>query len=52
MVIIYLQVAWLKNGVKFFEYINGRVPPYRNFSDVVTGAEIDVSNIIQLEKQN
>jgi hypothetical protein len=28
--------------MKFFEYINGRVPPFRNFSDVVTGAEIDV----------
>lgn len=35
------KVTWLKNGNKVFEYINGRQPPYRNFS--VTGAEIDVS---------
>ena len=34
------KVTWLKNGNKVFEYINGRQPPYRNFS--VLGAEIDV----------
>lgn len=35
------KVTWLKGGSKVFEYINGRQPPYRNFS--VPGAEIDVS---------
>lgn len=35
------KVTWLKTGSKFFEFINGRQPPYRNFS--VPGAEIDVS---------
>lgn len=35
------KVTWLKNGNKVFEYINGRQPPYRNFS--VAGGEIDVS---------
>lgn len=34
------KVSWLKGGSKIFEYINGREPPYRNFS--VPGAEIDV----------
>lgn len=36
------KVTWLKNGNKVFEYINGRQPPYRNFS--VAGGEIDVRN--------
>lgn len=36
------KVTWLKNGNKVFEYINGRDPPYRNFS--VAGGEIDVMN--------
>lgn len=35
------KVTWLKGNSKVFEYINGRLPPYRNFS--VPGAEIDVS---------
>lgn len=35
------KVTWLKGNGKVFEYINGRQPPYRNFS--VPGAEIDVS---------
>lgn len=35
------KVSWYKNGHKIFEFINGREPPYRNFS--VTGSEIDVS---------
>lgn len=35
------KVTWLKSMSKIFEYINGRQPPYRNFS--VPGAEIDVS---------
>lgn len=34
------KVTWLKGGGKVFEYINGRQPPYRNFS--VPGAEINV----------
>lgn len=34
------KVTWLKGNSKVFEYINGRQPPYRNFS--VPGAEIDV----------
>jgi CD80-like C2-set immunoglobulin domain len=34
------KVTWLKGNSKVFEYINGRLPPYRNFS--VPGAEIDV----------
>lgn len=34
------KVTWLKGSGKIFEYINGREPPYRNFS--VPGAEIDV----------
>lgn len=34
------QVTWLKNGNKIFEYINGRNPPYRNFT--IPGAVIDV----------
>lgn len=34
------KVTWLKGNGKVFEYINGRQPPYRNFS--VPGAEIDV----------
>lgn len=40
------KVTWLKNGNKVFEYINGRQPPYRNFS--VSGAEIDVSKSIAI----
>jgi hypothetical protein len=35
-------VSWYKNGQKVFEFINGRDPPYRNFT--VTGSEIDVSS--------
>jgi hypothetical protein len=35
------KVTWLKSNSKIFEYINGRQPPYRNFS--VPGADIDVS---------
>lgn len=34
------KVTWLKSMSKVFEYINGRQPPYRNFT--VPGAEIDV----------
>lgn len=41
------KVTWLKNGNKVFEYINGRQPPYRNFS--VAGAEIDVRNFDNLK---
>jgi hypothetical protein len=40
------KVTWLKNGNKVFEYINGRQPPYRNFS--VAGAEIDVRDKVKL----
>lgn len=38
------KVTWLKANNKFFEYINGRQPPYRNFS--VAGAEIDVRKFL------
>jgi hypothetical protein len=38
------KVTWLKGSGKIFEYINGREPPYRNFS--VPGAEIDVREFI------
>jgi hypothetical protein len=34
------KVTWLKGNNKVFEYINGRLPPYRNFT--VAGCEIDV----------
>ncbi|CAO1392575.1 unnamed protein product [Diamesa serratosioi] len=45
---ILYKVSWLKNsGNKFFEYINGRSPPYRNFS--IAGAEIDFVNSNQDE---
>lgn len=37
------KVSWLKGHSKMFEYINGRQPPYRNFS--VAGAEIDVRQL-------
>lgn len=33
-------MTWLKNGNKIFEYINGRSPPFRNFT--ILGAVIDV----------
>lgn len=37
-----LQVTWLKvDKGKFFEYISGRNPPFRN--STIEGAEIDVS---------
>jgi hypothetical protein len=39
------KVSWHKNGLKVFEFINGRDPPFRNFT--VTGSEIDVSSISQ-----
>lgn len=39
---IRLQVTWLKvDKGKFFEYISGRNPPFRN--STIEGAEIDVS---------
>ncbi|CAO1390958.1 unnamed protein product, partial [Diamesa tonsa] len=45
---ILYKVSWLKNsGNKFFEYINGRSPPYRNFT--IAGAEIDFVNSNQDE---
>ena len=41
-------MTWLKNGLgKFFEYINRRNPPFRNFT--IPGAEIDVSKIFKEE---
>lgn len=39
---ILYKVNWLRNEAKFFEFINGRNPPFRNFS--VPGAEIDWSS--------
>uniref|UniRef100_A0A182FJH3 Ig-like domain-containing protein n=1 Tax=Anopheles albimanus TaxID=7167 RepID=A0A182FJH3_ANOAL len=36
---IQLQVTFLKEDSKIFEYIKGRSPPYRNYS--IPGAEID-----------
>ncbi|CRK92443.1 CLUMA_CG006010, isoform A [Clunio marinus] len=39
---ILYKVAWLRSSEhKFFEYINNRIPPYRNFS--TPGADIDFS---------
>ena len=38
----FFQVTWLKNDHKIFEYINGRNPPYRNFT--IPGGVIDVSS--------
>lgn len=35
------KVEWLKHGQKIFQFINGRKPPFRNYT--VTGAQIDVS---------
>lgn len=41
-VFVWLQVTWLKvEKGKFFEFINGRNPPFRN--STIEGAEIDVS---------
>ncbi|KAG4077816.1 hypothetical protein HA402_013750 [Bradysia odoriphaga] len=40
---ILYKVTWLKIGMgKFFQYINGRNPPFRNFS--IPGAEVDTKN--------
>ncbi|CAD7084608.1 unnamed protein product [Hermetia illucens] len=36
------KVSWFKNEAKFYEFVNGRIPPFRNFS--IDGAEIDFSN--------
>ncbi|CRK92440.1 CLUMA_CG006007, isoform A [Clunio marinus] len=41
------KVTWLKGNGKVFEYINGRQPPYRNFT--VPGAEIDFQKSNQNE---
>jgi hypothetical protein len=35
------RVDWLRNGKKIFQFVQGRKPPFRNFS--VAGAELDVS---------
>jgi hypothetical protein len=35
------RVEWIRNGKKVFQYVNGRIPPFRNYS--VPGAELDVS---------
>ena len=35
------RVEWLRNAKKVFQFVNGRTPPFRNYS--IPGAEIDVS---------
>jgi hypothetical protein len=35
------RVEWLRNSKKFFQFVKGRTPPFRNFS--IPGAELDVS---------
>jgi hypothetical protein len=35
------RVDWLRNGKKIFQFVQGRNPPFRNFS--IPGAELDVS---------
>jgi hypothetical protein len=35
------RVEWLRNGHKFFQFVKGRTPPFRNYS--IPGAELDVS---------
>ncbi|XP_039288035.1 uncharacterized protein LOC111051029 isoform X2 [Nilaparvata lugens] len=36
------KVEWLRQGRKIFQYINGRTPPYRNYS--IVGAQLDWSH--------
>jgi hypothetical protein len=36
------RVEWLRNGKKIFQFVQGRTPPFRNFS--IPGAELDVSS--------
>ncbi len=46
-ILFFFQVVWFKSGAsKFFEYINGRDPPFRNLT--LVGAEIDVSFCLSL----
>jgi hypothetical protein len=35
------RVEWVRNRNKIFQFVNGRTPPFRNFS--IPGAELDVS---------
>jgi len=36
------RVEWLKSDKKIFQFVQGRTPPFRNFS--IPGAELDVSS--------
>jgi hypothetical protein len=36
------RVEWMRNGKKIFQFVQGRTPPFRNFS--IPGAELDVSS--------
>lgn len=38
------KVEWKKGGIKIFQYIKGRTPPFRYFPMV--GAELNVSNLL------
>lgn len=39
-----LQVSWFREEMKFFEFVKGRKPPFKNFT--MDGAIIDVSTEI------
>ena len=36
------RVEWQKNGKKIFQFVQGRTPPFLNYS--IPGAELDVSS--------
>jgi len=36
------RVEWLRNDKKIFQFVQGRTPPFRNYS--IPGAELDVSS--------
>jgi hypothetical protein len=35
------RVDWMRDGRKIFQFVQGRTPPFRNFT--IHGAELDVS---------
>lgn len=40
------KVEWFHNQRKIWQYVKGRVPPFRNHS--ISGSVIDVSIVVQL----
>ena len=36
------RVEWLRNNKKIFQFVQGRTPPFRNYT--IPGAELDVSS--------